>query len=431
MAAQVLAVAWALSGSIRPLRADEIVSGRSIGAWLRILQDRHSTDRDLAIQALSEVGAKDPRVVPALAAAVTDPLYGSFAIAALGRFGPSANQAVPTLSAIMLRHPVTSWRIIAADALWQIAKSPACIDVLIHILDDPDKIVRSEAAAALGRIGSPAKKATPRLLRALGDQAAVRITAVEALGQIRAEPRAAVPALAKALRDPWPLVRTNAAKALACFGGEATNAIPALERASKDIDANLRVEAAYALWCIDKRQDALRRLYSALARFDFETEGAACIAIRRLADIGRENEDVAPRLMEFLNHGHPLKVEIAMALWDLNRRPEAVAALTAALEDEQFVIRRVAARALETLGSDARSAVPALLKALARTPDQEQFVPEISPDDPPALVEPNTQSVFESCRLEAWMALQKIDPAAASRYHSQHPDSVRSLAPHD
>jgi HEAT repeat protein len=331
----------------------------------------------------------------------------------------------------MSRDPDGFRRIYAAEALWQIAEQPECIDALIRTLDDPDRIIRSKAAAALGRIGPPAKKATPRLLRSLSDAAAVRITAAEALGQIQAEPRLAVPALIKALRDPWPLVRTNAAEALARFGGEAANAIPALERATKDIDANLRVEAAYALWCIDKRHDAVRRLFAAVARFDFDAEGAACMAIGRLTEIGRDNEGVAPGFMDLLKRGHPLRVQIAEALWNLNRRPEALAALTAALEDEQFVIRRTAAVALEGLGPEAKSAEPALLKALARTPGQEQVVAETDPDAQPSLVEPNTLSLFQSCRYAAWRALQTIDPAAAARYRSEHPEAIRALAPNN
>ena len=369
--------------------------------------------------ALSEVGAKDPRVVPALAGVAADPEIGMYAVRALGQFGPSARQAAPFLSAIISQRPDGPERLAAAEALWRIAKQPECIDALIHSLDDREKIYRAEAAAALGRIGPSANQATPKLLSLLNDHGCVRINAVEALGQIRSDPRAVVPELSKALNDPIILVRSNAAAALANFGGDAATAITALERAAKDEDATVRVEAANALWRIGKRQNALPLLYSALADFDLKTELAAGTALRRLAEIGRENKEVAPRLLELVNQGHPYQVEIAMALWELNQRPEALAALTAALEDEHIQIRRVAAESLGELGPEAKDAAPALLNALVRRPDQERLAPETDLDKPPAIFPQNTPASFDNFRLAAWKALQKIDPDAAKRIHFQ------------
>lgn len=291
-------LACALSAPLASRGADEIIRGKSLGAWLSVLRDPHSPERDLALLALSEVGPKNPRIVPALAGVAGDPEIGIYAIRVLGQFGPSALQAAPVLNAVISERPDGPERIAAAEALWKIAKQPECVDALIQSLDDREKIYRAEAVSVLGRIGPPAKRATSKLLRLLNDHGSVRIAAVEALGQIRSDPRATVPELVKALSDPMILVRSNAAVALSNFGGDAATAIAALERAAKDEDATVRVEAANAIWRIGKRPDALSLLFSALADFDLKTESAAGIALHRLAEIGRENKEVAPRLLD-------------------------------------------------------------------------------------------------------------------------------------
>jgi HEAT repeat protein len=421
-------IACALWAPFASMGADEVVRGKSIGTWLRVLRDRHSPEQDLALLALSEVGPTDPRIAPALASVAADPEIGIYAVRALGQFGPSAGEAAPVLNAIISQRPDGPERIAAAEALWKIAKQPECIDALIQSLDDREKIYRAEAASVLGRIGPPAKRATSKLLRLLNDHGSVRIAAVEAFGQIRSDPHATVPELVKALSDPMILVRSNAAAALASFGGDASTAIAALERAATDEDAMVRVETANALWRIGKRPDALSLLFSALVDFDLKTELAAGIALRRLAEIGRENKEVAPRLLELVNQGHPHKVEIAMALWELNRRSETLAALTAALEDEHIQIRLLAVEAIGELGPEAKDAAPALLKALARTPDQERLVSDDEFDDPPiiAAYAPNTRLLFQRFQSAAWKALQKIDPDAAAQFRSQKAEAIPS-----
>jgi HEAT repeat protein len=90
------------------------------------------------------------------------------------------------------------------------------VDQLIKALKDPDEIVRSTAAGALGHTGS--KKAVAPLIRALKDtHVYVRHGAAWALGEIRAEE--AIDALRMALNDPDEITRGKAAEALGKIQG--------------------------------------------------------------------------------------------------------------------------------------------------------------------------------------------------------------------
>lgn len=84
---------------------------------------------------------------------------------------------------------------------------------LVARLEDPDPMVRSVAAAALGRIG--AAEAVAPLTRALTDPLVpVRFWVAEALGQIGVPDAAALAALTRLAAEPEAHVRAAALRAL-------------------------------------------------------------------------------------------------------------------------------------------------------------------------------------------------------------------------
>jgi HEAT repeat protein len=92
---------------------------------------------------------------------------------------------------------------------------------VIERLDDPSFEIRSEAARALGRIGS--SEAVEELMKRLADPASsIRIEAARALGSIGDE--RAVPDLARCLAVGSPELRAACAEALGRIGGEAARA---------------------------------------------------------------------------------------------------------------------------------------------------------------------------------------------------------------
>lgn len=85
------------------------------------------------------------------------------------------------------------------DALGRIGE--AAVPALVDALQDPDPILRADAARGLARLGPMAKVAIPELIVALSDpEERVRENAVRALGQIGPDAAAAVPALMETLR---------------------------------------------------------------------------------------------------------------------------------------------------------------------------------------------------------------------------------------
>lgn len=108
---------------------------------------------------------------------------------------------------------------------------------------DTDPVVRTQAAAALGRVGGA--QAVAALTEALADQAvSVRIQAVRAFQLVKGV--GAVPALRGVLTgDPDPRVRLMAARVLAAL--QSVEGRSALEAATSDPDESVRREVAAAL----------------------------------------------------------------------------------------------------------------------------------------------------------------------------------------
>ncbi len=123
---------------------------------------------------------------------------------------------------------------------------------LISALADTDPGVRAAAAFALSAFGAHAMEAVPALRTALSDEfAAVRARAVFALGLIGPSARSAVEELVRLVSDPDVLVRRNIASALGGIGADIAVVLPALQRAMTDVDAGVRQCAMTTLAMID------------------------------------------------------------------------------------------------------------------------------------------------------------------------------------
>src|SRR2546422_954733 len=135
----------------------------------------------------------------------------------------------------------------------------ALVPILISLLQDPDRNVRSRVIEALATFGEQAQRALPVLRAALKDAAltdddeSIRSHAVHAVLQIGPQPASDVAALIDSLHDELDVVRFHAALALGALGHGARSAAPALIHAARwDEDAAVRVQAAVALRKIDR-----------------------------------------------------------------------------------------------------------------------------------------------------------------------------------
>lgn len=93
--------------------------------------------------------------------------------------------------------------------------------------------------------------------------------------------------------------------------------------------------------------------------------------MKTLGGIGPAAQAAVPVLIKIFEGNDSLVVDAAEALWRINKYPQAIPAIYAALQDENVALRRTAAIALERLGTDAKAAAPALVSALR---DKEPMV---------------------------------------------------------
>ena len=204
----------------------------------------------------------------------------------------------------------------AADALVQLG-GPRAVKALVRALGDGNDDVRDRAAEALGQLGD--RRAVEPLVRALADRDNyVRRAAAEALGRL-ADPRA-VERLVRALADGDNDVRCAAAEALAALGE------PKWAQWVKGEGDDFRRLGA------SKDREAVEPLVWALADGDNDVRRAAAKALAALGEpkwaqwIKGEGDDF--RRLGELGDARTLKP------------------LVKALRDENWDVRRAAARAL-------------------------------------------------------------------------------------
>lgn len=283
-------------------------------------------------------------------------------------------------------------------------------------LGHSDAKTRRNAAFALGKLGSSANSAVPRLKRALKEDkdGAVRDAAAWALGEIGkgslevSRDADLVKLLADCLKNDKeePAVRRSAAYALGCFGTHAasaketleaaldesknppairqnvawalgqigTGSVPALRKALKDSDPYLQRDAAGALQNAgDTAREALPELVACIASDDTEVRKAALSTIVKL--VGANDKGLIPALQKALSDP---KVDVqrnaAIALGNIGGPEAAVAVpvLLDALFKGDRELRRVAASVIRNIGEDASAAVAPLIQAL-KDPGDEQL----------------------------------------------------------
>lgn len=330
----------------------------------------------LKLECLSET--QSPVAIPALVAALADPMLQDKATIALEQFGDEA--AVPSLLQC-LSHPNPAARIRAIEVLGQIDSASAMAG-LFQALQDADSEVRWRSAWALGQRGNP--QASPVLLQALSDEnAAVRWRVAVALHQLGNE--AAVSDLLKGLADSNSQNRWNAAWALGQL--KSTTAIPSLMQALADSDMNVRWVAAEALaklppkativpllkalsdprsivhesaaWVLGIRGNpaAMPNLLKALTHPDFLLRQRAAEALGNLG-----NSAAVPGLLTALSDRHPaVRNRATEALIKLNH-PEAIPGLAQLLHHASAETR---GRSAEILGNLNSTVLPYLIEALA------------------------------------------------------------------
>ena len=195
----------------------------------------------------------------------------------------------------LLQHQQVSFRRFAADAMIDLTPDTEAIQPALRAaLRDEDSMVASDAARALGALGTRASVSVGALVSILSHQDPyVRIYAAEALASIGPSAAKAISALADALSDPIPGVRWAACEALAGIGPAAHSAVPPLIEALQDEFLYVRIFAAGALGSIGPKAQAAREALIASAK-DPALRDQAEWALHRIAGIESAKPVVSP-----------------------------------------------------------------------------------------------------------------------------------------
>ena len=217
---------------------------------------------------------------------------------ALGRMGPTAQTAVPALTAA-LTDTSDSVRRHATIALGEIRENVS-LQALIAVLRDVDWEVAREAAKALGKIRDPA--AVPALIETLGNESqAIRLASAWALGEI-GDLSATQPLLKTLRQTQSPKLRISAALALYRVNRSQRDTvvdtlIDELQRGKQNFN---RVNAASALYRVDPSQrdlvvsSLIDLVLTKSKRIDYDHRDNAAEA---LGEMGEAAHEAAPVLI--------------------------------------------------------------------------------------------------------------------------------------
>ena len=211
------------------------------------------------------------------------------------------------------------------------AKAAPAVAALTRCVAEADPEIKQYAILALGDIGASANSAVPALKNALADEdQGARFDVAKALWRIERQPDDVIPVFAAVLENGDDSERYEAAEQLKEMGPWAAPAVPALIKALRDEDWANRSNVAEAL-----------------------------------GEVGPKAVNAIPALTKALQNDEDSIVQsnAAEALGKIGN-PNAIPILISALENEDDSVRRSAVDALEGFGHKAKTAVPALVRAV-------------------------------------------------------------------
>jgi HEAT repeat protein len=235
---------------------------------------------------------------------------------------------------------------------------------LLQALKRPENhSIHFEIAQSLGEIGSVA--AVPALEELLKDSdGMIRLQAAVSLEKIRPTDTWPAPAVVEALRSDSRTLRGMAAGALCEIDRDASDAVATLETMTHEGYWDLRVDAAAALGCIGPAAASAMPTVKSLAATDPEPL-VRRVAVVAMAAIEPQSPEAVGALTSALQSEEYLVRGLAAhALGRREATSTTLMALERALKDESLEVRAEAARSLGRIGSAAAQSTPALREAL-------------------------------------------------------------------
>jgi HEAT repeat protein len=345
----------------------------TIPALIRHLHDAHVHVRAISIAALGRLHAVE--TVPLLVALGHDPsdVVRQSLVEALGVIGSAPAQPAPKKRGTG-RRPGWRGRGLGWLFAWKRRGAPVslsrpidlCVVTLQSALVDSSAAVRTQAALALGRIGTPAAALAPQLIHLLHDaDETVRCQAAEALGQIGGDEALTVAGLVELLQDASTPVKAAAARALGALHHAAAPAVPALVPLLQDREEAVRTAAAEAIARVGPLNGATTdTLAEGLTSPDTVVRAQTAEA---LGTIGATAAETAPALVAAMKDGNDrVRAKAVEALGKIGESAAAAAvpSLVHALRDQDNWVSALAAEALGQMGESADGAIPALVRSL-------------------------------------------------------------------
>lgn len=362
---------------------------------------RLQKEEDPAVRAdaiLSLKGVATQASVPILIDALKDRDQGVrlAALYVLRPLGSLGRAAFPAVEAATKDREVYI-RLVALETVGAVAPEPErAVLALVAAFKDPERMVRLKALAALRDFRAEARTAVPAIVSAIpNSDEEFRLALVRALSLFEADPAITVPALAGLVGNGTPSVRVAALQDLQGMA-RAQGAVPAAIAAMAG-DVSTRIVALQTL-----RRVAVPAVIEAMKAAD---ESTRLLAVQTLATLGASPLDAVPALEEAAQDPSPVVSNAAQqalrrmpdlrppldrlddpnprirlkAIQALGRMPpeEAVPALVRALADEDWEKCGAAVRVLGGFGPRASVAIPALIRLLESSIENEYVRREI------------------------------------------------------
>lgn len=207
-----------------------------------------------AMLALSVIGPGAAAAIPDLIKILEDETSPARAGAVFALVKIGARQVIPTLAKTindpknkMLRE-VSAWGLLTLEPDNPQHAAPA-MPVLVNGLQHEIDVVRLECARAISRLGPVARVTAPSLIKAIEKEQnpLARREFLIALGRVNPDVREALPVIKKALTDPEPIVSYTAYYALGSLGPAVNSEVPLLLKNLEAKDERLQVVSAWAL----------------------------------------------------------------------------------------------------------------------------------------------------------------------------------------
>ncbi|HWG43392.1 MAG TPA: M56 family metallopeptidase [Gemmataceae bacterium] len=223
-----------------------------------------------------------------------------------------------------------------------------------------------------------------------------------------------VPPLIAAVKGENRNARRFAVRALAELGTDARSAMPALLQAMNSNDVETRCLAITAVVQIDPHT---KGVVSALIKA-LQDQETAYTAMRAIKDVGEEAKAATAGLLAFLHDKDTqVQIEVIHALAAIGARKESAVAAGRMLRYKNQEARQQAYQFLQSLGADAKEAVPVLIAVLKDPEDCYRnsavaTLATIGPDAKEAIPELNKllKANNTGMQSEIMSALKRINP---------------------